>query len=156
MSPNETVGIAIQGAGTVATGHLRAYLRNPHCQVVAIGSRTTEGAAAKAREVGLDPGTIGIYDDVGALLAHPGVDAVSICTPHTRHAVDTMAAARTGKHCLIEKPVAMNPTDLRAMAAAVEAAGVRTVCGFVLRWNPAVQAAHAMIDEGLLGDVLYV
>ena len=156
MSANGVIGIAVQGAGNVATGHLAAYLKNPRCRVVAIGSRTKEGAAAKAREVGLDPAAIGVYDQVEDLLAHPGVDAVSICTPHTRHAVDTIAAARAGKHCLIEKPVAMDPAELRAMAAAVEAAGVRTVCGFVLRWNPAAQAARAMIDEGLLGDVLYV
>ena len=48
--------MAVQGAGTVSTEHLRAYLKNPHCRVVAIGSRTKEGAAAKARQVGLDPG----------------------------------------------------------------------------------------------------
>ena len=156
MSANDTVGIAIQGAGNVSTGHLTAYLKNPHCRVVAIGSRTKEGAAAKAREVGLDPAGLGIYEAVEDLLAHPGVDAVSICTPHTRHAEDAIAAAGAGKHCLIEKPVAMNLAELRAMDAAVQAAGVRTVCGFVLRWNPAVQAASAMIRDGMLGELLYV
>ena len=99
MSPNETIGVAVQGAGNVATGHLAAYLRNPRCRVVAIGSRTTEGAARKAREVGLDPGGIGVYDTVDALLAHPGVDAVSICTPHARHAEDAIAAARWPPSC---------------------------------------------------------
>ena len=49
------IGVAVQGAGTVSTEHLRAYLKNPRCRVVAIGSRTKEGAAAKARQVGLDP-----------------------------------------------------------------------------------------------------
>ena len=141
MSPNETIGIAIQGAGTVSSGHIRAYLKNPACRVVAIGSRTREGAAAKAREVGLEPDQLGLYDDVEALLAHPGVDAVSICTPHERHPEDTIAAARAGKHCLIEKPAATNPADLRAMDAAVREAGVRSVCGFVLRYNPMVIAA---------------
>src|SRR4051812_5956705 len=70
---NSQIGVAVQGAGTVATEHLRAYLKNPHCRVVAIGSRTREGAANKARQVGLDPGQIGIYDRVQDLLAHPGL-----------------------------------------------------------------------------------
>src|SRR5215218_9218039 len=113
------IGVAVQGAGTVSTEHLRAYLKNPHCRVVAIGSRTKEGAANKARQVGLDPDEIGIYDTVEDLLAHPGLDALSICTPHTRHAQETIAAAQAGKHVLIEKPVATSLEDLHAMDAAV-------------------------------------
>jgi predicted dehydrogenase len=156
MSPNDTIGIAVQGAGNVSSGHLNAYLHNPRCRVLAIGSRTKEGAAAKARSVGLDPASIGLYDSVEELMAHPGVDAVSICTPHTRHALDAIAAARAGKHCLIEKPVAMSSEELRAMDEAVRAAGVRSVVGFVLRWNPMVETAKAMIDDGMFGQPLYV
>ncbi len=156
MSSTRVVGVAIQGAGTVSTGHLRAYLNNPHCRVVAIGSRTKEGAARKAREVGLDPASIGIYDDFSAMLAHPGLDALSICTPHARHAPETIMAAQAGKHILIEKPVAINLEDLQAMDAAVTQAGVRTVAGFVLRWNPLTVAAKAMLDEGLFGAPIFI
>ncbi|MFN8635334.1 MAG: Gfo/Idh/MocA family oxidoreductase [Chloroflexota bacterium] len=150
------IGVAVQGAGTVATEHLRAYLNNPHCRVVAIGSRTKVGAANKARQLGLDPDRLGIYDTVDDLLAHPGLDALSICTPHARHAQETIAAAQAGKHVLIEKPVATTLEDLRAMDAAVAEAGVRTVAGFVLRWNPLTLAAKAMLAEGLFGDPIYV
>ncbi len=156
MGQESTIGVAVQGAGNVATEHLRAYLANPGCRVVAIGSRTKEGAAAKARQVGLDPARIGIYDDLAGLLAHPGLDALSICTPPARHAREAIAAARAGKHLLIEKPVATTPEDLRAMDAAVREAGVRTVVGFVLRWNPLVATAKALLDDGALGRLLYV
>jgi predicted dehydrogenase len=156
MSASGKIGIAIQGAGNVSTGHLRAYLNNPACEVVAIGSRTKEGAASKAREVGLDPNRISLYDEVEALVADPRVDALSICSPHTRHAEDTIAAAQAGKHCLVEKPIAMTLDELRAMDAAVREAGIRTVCGFVLRWIPSVTAAVAMRERGLFGNLLYV
>lgn len=152
----DTIGVAVQGAGTVSTEHLSAYLRNPRCRVVAIGSRTKEGAAAKARQVGLDPSQIGIYDRFEDLLAHPGLDALSICTPHARHAQETILAAQAGKHVLIEKPVATTLEDLRAMDAAVTEAGVRTVVSFVLRWIPLVQAAKALLAEGLLGELIYL
>jgi len=101
----------------VSTEHIRAYQRNPHTEVVAIGSRREEGARAKAAEMGLE---CALYTDYEALLAHPGVDIVSICTPHDRHALETIAAARAGKHILIEKPVAINSRDLREMADAVQ------------------------------------
>lgn len=155
-SANGKIGIAIQGAGNVSSGHLQAYLRNPACEVVAIGSRTREGAAYRALAAGLDPTTIALYDDLSDLLADPHVDALSICTPHARHAQDTIAAAQAGKHCLVEKPIALNRADLLAMDAAVREAGVRTVCGFVLRWIPSVTAAVAMRDQDLFGDLLYV
>jgi predicted dehydrogenase len=156
MSQSDTIGVAVQGAGNVSTEHLKAYLANPHCRVVAIGSRTKEGAAAKARQVGLDPDQIGIYDDYRQLLAHPGLDALSICTPPDRHAGETIAAARAGKHIAIEKPAATAPEDLRAMDAAVREAGVRTVLSFVLRWNPMVRTAKALLDDGAFGRPLYV
>lgn len=156
MADGGRLGVAVQGAGNVATEHLKAYIANPHCDVVAIGGSTKEKAAAKARQVGLDPDTIGIYDDYDALLAHPGLHALSICTPHARHAQETIAAANAGKHILIEKPVALSLADLRAMDAAVTAAGVRTVVGFVLRWNPLVTTAKALLDDGAFGQTLYV
>jgi len=156
MSAIEKIGIAIQGAGTVSTGHLRAYLRNPDVKVVAIGSRTKEGAAAKAREVGIDPTTIDLYDSVDDLVANPRVDALSICTPHQRHAIDGIVAAQAGKHFLIEKPIAMKGDELHALADAVAKAGVRTTCGFVLRYNPMVETAVAMARDGMFGDLLYV
>jgi len=155
-SANQKVGIAIFGAGNVSTGHLDAYLKNPECQVVAIGSRTREGAERKAREVGLDPSKLGIHDSIESLLTDPQVDALSITTPHLRHATDVVAAAEAGKHCLVEKPIAVSAGELERMEAAVEKAGIRTVCGFVLRFNPSIQATKALIAEGMLGNLLYV
>ncbi|HQY29942.1 MAG TPA: Gfo/Idh/MocA family oxidoreductase [Thermomicrobiales bacterium] len=156
MSANGKLGIAIQGAGTVSSGHLRSYLKNPHCQVVAIGSRTKEGAAAKAREVGIDPGTITLYDDIDALASDPAVDAVSICSPSHLHAAHVITLAKAGKHVLVEKPIAIQPDELFAMDAAVTKAGVKSVCGFVLRYNPMVETAKSLIDAGTFGEILYV
>jgi predicted dehydrogenase len=155
-SANGKIGIAIQGAGTVSAGHLRAYLKHPGCEVVAIGSRTKAGAEAKAREVGLDPASIALYDSVEELVADPNVDALSITTPHQRHAIDAIAAAKAGKHILVEKPIAMDVEETLAIDAAVRDAGVISVCGFVLRHNPMVHAIKAIRDQGLLGDILYV
>ncbi len=149
----DEVGIAIQGAGWVSSEHIRAYQQNPHARVVAIGSRTQEGAERKAREFDLD---VPAYDSLEAMLARPDVDAVSICTPPERHSEETVLAARAGKHILIEKPVALGADELHRMRAAVGEAGVRTVAGFVLRWNPAVANIKALRALGALGDVFLV
>jgi len=150
---DSTVGVAIQGAGWVSTEHIRAYMRNPHVNIVAIGSRTREGAARKARELGLD---VPVFDSFDTLLAQPGVDAVSLCTPPERHCEETIQAARAGKQILIEKPVATTLDELHRMDAAVRQAGVRTVVSFVLRWNPAVNNIKALQASGMLGTSFYV
>jgi predicted dehydrogenase len=152
----QKLGVAIHGAGNVSTEHLRAYLAHPHCEVVAISSRTTEGAERKAHQLGLDPSRLGIYDSIDALVADRRVDALSICTPPAHHADETIAAARAGKHVLIEKPVATTPDELHRMRAAVAEAGVKTVVSFVLRWNPLVLTIKQMLADGVFGQTFFV
>lgn len=152
----ERLGVAIHGAGNVSTEHLRAYLNNPHVEVVAISSRTREGAERKAQQLGLDPARLRLYDDYADLLADARVDALSICTPPARHAEETIRGAQAGKHLLIEKPVATNPQELPEMDEAVRRAGVKTVVSFVLRWNPLVLTIKQMIADGVFGETFFV
>src|SRR5260370_1148858 len=63
-------------------------------------------AAAGATEWGV-PGET----DSANLLARRDVDAVCICTPSGAHATQTIAAARAGKHVLVEKPMALTVAD---------------------------------------------
>ncbi|MCZ6631854.1 MAG: Gfo/Idh/MocA family oxidoreductase [bacterium] len=147
------LGVAIQGAGNVSTEHINAYQNNPHTRVVAMGSRTLEGAQKKAASCGL---TCDCFDDYDRLLDHPDVAIVSICTPPDRHASETIAAAEAGKHLLIEKPVAVTQDELKAMDAAVRKAGVKTVVSFVLRWNPMVQSIKHTLEKGWLGTPLLI
>jgi len=69
---------------------------------------------------------------------------------------ETIAAAMAGKHILVEKPIAMNRDELHAMDPAVREAGVKTVCRFVLRYNPMVATAKELIRDGMFGELLYV
>ena len=147
------LGVAIQGAGWVSTEHIRAYRNNPNTRVVAIGSRTLEGAGKKAAELGVE---CDLFDDYEKLLAHPEVDLVSICTPPDRHAMEAIAGAQAGKHLLVEKPVANNREELAAMHGAVAKAGVKTVVSFVLRWNPMILSIKQAVSKGWVGRPLLV
>ncbi len=150
--PSGPVKIAVLGGGYGAKIPLPVLGDLEEFEPVAVWSRRSERARELAEKHDLTLGT----SDVDELLAHPGLDALSVCTPHRRHPEDTITAARAGKHVLIEKPVATTPEELHAMDAAVREAGVRTVVSFVLRWIPLVQAAKAMLAEGLFGEPIYV
>ena len=145
-------GCAVHGAGWVSSEHLRAYMNNPHCRLVAISSRTEKSCRARAAEAGLDCKIYTSYDD---LLADPEVDCVSICTPNHLHAEETIKAAQAGKHIVIEKPAALNLKDLRAMQKAVKDAGVKTVVSFVLRWNPLFDVIKSLLAQRAIGDLYY-
>jgi len=149
-----TFGVLIHGAGWVATQHLAAFGHNPATRVLAISSRTLASARRRAAEAGLKQAAC--YDDFAQALRHPGVDIAVICTPQHVHCENVLAAARAGKHLVIEKPAGISLAELRKMRDAVQRAGVRTVVSFVLRWNPLFRKLKAMSAQGSFGRVYSV
>lgn len=147
-------GVLIHGAGWVSTQHIAAFKQNPATEVVAISSRRRESARQRAEESGL--AGVGLYDDYDHALRHPGVDIVVVCTPQHVHCANVLAAARAGKHLVIEKPAGLSMTELREMENAVRSAGVKTIVSFVLRWNPLFRKLKSMIADGALGRPYYV
>jgi predicted dehydrogenase len=151
---DKNIGILIHGAGWVATQHIAAYQKNAAARIVAVCDRSRDIAGQRAAAAGLDG--VGLYDDLDRALQHPGVDAVSICTPQHVHCPAVLAAAAAGKHILIEKPVGISLGELRQMRDAVRAAGVLTVVGFVLRWNPLFRTLKTLLADNALGRPYYV
>ena len=86
------------------------------------------------------------YDEV---LAAPDVDIVSIATPNHLHAEQAVAAARAGKHLLLEKPTGLDVDELVRIRDAVRRAGVRTIVSFELRYNPFLTFARWLRDRRL-------
>jgi predicted dehydrogenase len=149
----DKLGVLVHGAGWVSTQHIKAFGNNPHTKVVAISSRKLESAKKRAEEAGLKD--VGIYKDFNKALKHKGVDIVSVCTPQHVHPENTLAAARAGKHIVIEKPVANSLAEMKKMRDAVRKAKVRTIVSFVLRWNPLFKTIKRMIADDALGTVYY-
>jgi predicted dehydrogenase len=147
-------GVLVHGAGWVSSQHIAAYARNSATRVVAICDRSLDAARRRAQEQGLSD--VAFYDDFEEALRHPGVEAVSICTPQHVHCQGVLAAAAAAKHLLIEKPVGISLDELRRMRTAVSAAGVITVAGFVLRWNPLFRTLKAMLADNTFGRPYYV
>jgi len=145
-------GVGVFGIGWVAGEHVKAYGQNPHMKVTALASRHRQSAQAAKDKLGLDCEVMDAFDD---LLRRDDIDVIDICSPNVLHAQEAIAAAEAGKHVVIEKPIAMNLGELKAVRDAVVKAGVKSQAGFVLRWNPHIQSIHNMIDKGGLGDLYY-
>jgi predicted dehydrogenase len=150
----KTIGVAVHGAGDVSTQHVHAYLNNPHTKILAISSRTEESAKKLAEQFHLRD--VKIYTDYEKLLEDRDVEIISICTPQHLHSKEVVKAAQARKHMLIEKPVAVDLADLRKMRDEVRKARVKTVVGFVLRWNGVIESIKNLLAKSFFGSVYYV
>src|SRR5439155_242057 len=92
--------------------------------------------------------------DFQDVLADGSVDAVVIATPTTTHAELAVAALETGKHILVEKPLAASVEEIDRIATA---SGDRIVmAGHTFVYNSAVAAVRELVRSGELGRVQYV
>jgi predicted dehydrogenase len=145
------LGVGIIGTGWVAGAHVRAIEANPHTEVCGMVSRDKARAAARAAELGLT--RCRAYGRLEEMLNDPAIQIVSIATPHHMHVEQGIAAAKAGKHIILEKPVALDLEGLRALQAAVRTAKVKTVVCFVLRWNPLFEMIKTFLAQGAIGNL---
>lgn len=145
-----TIGFGIIGSGYMGRTYAACLTRHvPDGRLVAVTGGTR--APSLAAEWG-----VAAVADVPALLAHPGVDAVIITSPHTAHVAQALAAAAAGKHVYLEKPMAISVAECDAIIAACEAAGVQLTVNFVTRFRHAPVAAKRLVDEGAIGAIRMV
>ena len=144
--------VAIVGPGWVAGAYLTAFRKRDDVRVTHVVGRKLARAKSFVEQHNLD---CRAHDDLHEALADKSVDIVAVLTPNNLHAEQTIAAAKAGKHVIIEKPVCLTLPELKAMRAAVRAAKVKTIVGYVLHWNPLLQIIRRHIAEGHLGKIIY-
>ena len=93
------------------------------------------------------------YATVEELCADPDVEAIYIATPHQMHVDHVLAAARAGKHILVEKPLAVSMEDAEVMVSAAKEAGVHLIVGPSHSFDPPVELATQLISSGKFGQL---
>lgn len=139
------------GLGFFGERHARVHKELPHIELKAVCDLSADHGRPIAEHLGVD-----FHADPSALLARDDIDAVSICVPDRHHVGPAVAAARAGKHILLEKPMAHSGDAAAEIAAAVEAAGVRLMIGHILRFDPRYVQLRAQADPERLGDPIHL
>lgn len=147
-----TYKVGIIGYGWVAGAHIEAINGCGNAEVVAVYSSRELDAGTLSATHG---GTIEVFSDLDAMLADEAIDVISLCSYPNQHKEQAIAAARAGKHLIIEKPLALSMADCRAIAEAVREAGVKACVCFECRYSSQFLTTKAVIDQGLLGDIHY-
>ncbi len=146
------VRVGFIGTGGIATRQAQRLAQLKEVEIVA-GCDVSKEALAKFAETYKVRRT---FADFYQMVQSPDIDAVSVCTPNYLHKDPTVAALKTDKHVLVEKPMAMNAQEAQAMVDAGEASKGTLTMGFQMRLSPAAQALKRQIDEGRLGKVFFV
>ena len=96
------------------------------------------------------------FDSLDEMLSDRELDAVFIASPDKLHAPQTIAAARAGQHILLEKPMATDRADGRAMIEACRDAGVTLAIAYHLRWHRGHRALHSLAQDGQFGTLRHM
>jgi predicted dehydrogenase len=147
------VRIAIVGAGHVAQiAHLPAYRNNPDVELAALIDEDPVKGKRLVSQYGIER----FYEDITEMLKRADIDAVDICTPNYLHAPMAIAALRSGKHVLCEKPLARNASEAQRMVEAAKKAGKYLMVAMNNRFREDVQVLRSFIQGGELGEIQLV
>jgi predicted dehydrogenase len=141
-------GWAIVGCGMIAKFHAKAIADMKGSRLVACHSRSPEKGAEFVKAFGGKA-----YTDLAAMLADPDVDVVTICTPSGAHLEPGIAAARAGKHVLVEKPLEITPARCDKLIAVCEKEGVRLGTIFPSRFHRSAQLLKQAVEGGRFGAI---
>jgi predicted dehydrogenase len=144
--------VGIIGYGWSSGAHIAAINATSLAQVTALYSSRPQDPTAVSTRHG---GKITCFTDLNAMLADPTIHAVCVCSYPDQHADHIVAAAKAGKHLIIEKPITLSLPDAHRVTAAVSAAGVRACVCFELRFSSQLVATKSVIESGLLGKLHY-
>ncbi len=145
------VRLGIIGAGTIGRIHMAHFAKMPSVEIVAVTDVSADLAAKGAQEFEVPK----VYATSRELLADETIDAVIVGVPNKWHASITIDALRSGKHVLLEKPMALNTADAREIVRVQKETGRIVMVGHQMRWEWWVRQAKQRVENGDLGEIYY-
>ena len=152
MSARKQINIAQIGVGYWGPNLLRNLIANKDCNVT-----TVVDLADERRDFirGLYP-SVNVTTDTQQTFDDPSVDAVVIATPAATHFDLAISALKSGKHVLVEKPMARTVDEVEKIGAIAKKNDLTAMVGHTFLYNSAVRYLKQLIDSGELGEIRYI
>lgn len=142
------VGFGIIGTGMISRFHARALADARGAKLVACFGRSVESAQKFADETGCRP-----YSNLNEMLADPQIDAVTVATPSGGHLEPAVAAARAGKHVIIEKPLEVTLKRCDKIIDECKKNDVLLATVFQSRFHESAVTLKKAVDAGRFGTL---
>lgn len=148
MSSEKNFRVALVGCGRISKNHFEAIDEIEGLDLVAV----CDADAVRAKEAGTTWG-VPHFTSFEKMLAESSADVVTVATPSGLHHGQGIAAARAGKHVVMEKPMAISLTGADALVHACDKAGVQLFVVKQNRLNPPVQLLKRAVDNDRFGRI---
>ncbi|XWN30083.1 MAG: Gfo/Idh/MocA family oxidoreductase [Devosia sp.] len=139
--------LAVVGLGLIGRRHVSAIAQSASAALCAVVDPLPE-ANAEAGNLGCQ-----VFQTLEEMFETVRPDGVIISSPTPFHVVQGLYCIDRRCPVLIEKPLAVTAVDGARIAAAASDANVPVLVGHHRRHNPLIAKAHAVIADGLLGDI---
>jgi UDP-N-acetyl-2-amino-2-deoxyglucuronate dehydrogenase len=162
---------AVVGLG-IGHGHCAGYLQSPHAELAAVcdlmperlarvGGTFEQGSWRDLRQLytsellGRKWEEIGVktYTSLEDLLEDQSIEIVSLCTPDHTHADLAVRILRSGRHLLMEKPLALSLAQADSIGRALASSNCSFAVDYEFRLNPAIVQLRRLVEEGITGEV---
>ena len=150
MASIKKMRFGIIGCGRIAPKHAESIVALKEAELVAVCDILPERAQEFADKYGGVP-----YEDYHKLLERKDLDIVTIATPSDLHAEIGCAAARAGKHVMVEKPMAMRLTSADQLITTCREAGVKLAVIHQNRFNQSIKLLRKVVEEGRFGKLTH-
>lgn len=141
--------IAVIGVGFWGRNHARVLSELPQTELVAICDLDLEKARGIAAKYDAEA-----YKNSKEMLHRCDIDAATVCTWTTTHAVEALRVLRAGRHALVEKPLASTIAEAKKIVTYARAKKRHLMVGFIERFNPSIQNAKILLKEGKIGELV--
>jgi len=146
------INVALIGVGYWGPNLLRNLVANHDCTVSAVADLAHDRREyVKNQYPGID-----VTDKIQDIFYNASIDAVVIATPAATHFDLVMQALKSGKHVLVEKPMAMTVEEVEKIDSLSKQKKLVAMVGHTFLYNAAVRFLKEYIDSGKLGDIRYI
>jgi len=145
------VGFGVIGVKGIGKNHVNSILSAEGAELVAVADINEQEGRSTASSCGVE-----WYRDYEKMLELKELDAVTICTPHFLHYPMVMRALESGKHVLVEKPMAVTVREADDMIERAGSKGLKIGVVFQYRTDPVNRQIKTMIETGELGRIYRV
>ena len=146
--------VGIIGTGWIAEAHIESYKQMDDVDIVAAADLIPGKAEAFMKRYGVEG--VHFYPSHKEMIDNEQLDAVSICTYNTQHAVPTIYALEHGVNVLLEKPFTVTLDEAVEVCRAEKKSGKILSIGFQPRVDVNMQMIKKIVESGELGKIYYI
>ena len=151
MTATSPVRFGLVGYGAWGSHHARAIAAVGGATLAAIAGRSE---SSRQQAQGDHPG-VPIFADYRQMLERAELDAVAVVVPSNLHYQIARDVLESGRHLLLEKPMAISLDDCTRLIELAARRGKLLAVGHELRMSSLWAEVKRQIDAGAIGDPLY-